>query len=55
VSSAGRTWQMHVADRNTIVLIGMERFDCGWHDAAVSINYEQSGNLQGELVSLEAN
>ena len=55
MSSAGRTWQMHVADRNTIVLIGVEHFDCGWHDAAVSINYKRSGNLQGDLVSLEAN
>ena len=55
VSSEGRTWQMHVADRKTIVLIGVDRFDCGWHDAAVSINYKRSGDLQGELVSLEAN
>lgn len=54
VSSAGRTWQMHVANRNTMVLIGVDHFDCGWHDAAVSINYKQRGNLQGDLVSLEA-
>ncbi len=55
VTSAGRIWQMHVADRNAIVLIGMEQFDCGWHDAAVSINYKRSGDLQGDLISLEAN
>jgi tetratricopeptide (TPR) repeat protein len=54
VSSAGRTWKMHAADRNTIVLIGVDHFDCGWHDAAVSINYKLSGKLQGELISLEA-
>jgi tetratricopeptide (TPR) repeat protein len=53
VSSAGRTWQMHVADRNTIVLIGVDHFDCTWHDTPASINYKRSGNLQGELVSLE--
>jgi tetratricopeptide (TPR) repeat protein len=55
VSSAGRIWQMHVADRNAIVLIGVDRFDCGWRDAAVSINYKRSGDLQGDLISLEAN
>ena len=55
VSSAGHTWQMHVADRNAIVLIGVDHFDCGWHDDAVSINYKRSGDLQGDLVSLEAN
>jgi Flp pilus assembly protein TadD len=53
VSSAGRIWQMHVADRNTITLIGVDHFDCDWHDASVSINYKRSGNLQGDLVSLE--
>jgi tetratricopeptide (TPR) repeat protein len=54
VSAAGGTWQMHVADRNTVVLIGVEHFDCGWHDRGVSINYKRSGKLQGELISLEA-
>jgi Flp pilus assembly protein TadD len=55
VNSAGQTWQIHVADRNAVVLLGADHFDCGWHNAAVSINYKRSGNLQGELVSLEAN
>jgi tetratricopeptide (TPR) repeat protein len=55
VSSAGHTWRMHVADRKTIVLIGVDHFDCGWHDAAVSINFKRTGDFQGEMVSLEAN
>jgi tetratricopeptide (TPR) repeat protein len=55
VRSAGRIWHMHVSDRNTIVLIGVDHFDCGWHNTAVSINYKRRGNLQGDLVSLEAN
>jgi tetratricopeptide (TPR) repeat protein len=54
VSSGGRTWRIHVGDRNAAVLIGVGQFDCGWHDIAVSINYRRSGELQGELVSLEA-
>jgi hypothetical protein len=37
------------------VIIGADRFDCGWHNTAVSINYKRSGKLQGDLVSLEAN
>jgi Tfp pilus assembly protein PilF len=53
VSSGGRIWQMHVADRSTIILIGAERFDCNWRDTAVSINYKRRGDLQGDLVSLE--
>jgi len=31
----------------------VDHFDCDWHDASVSINYKRSGNLQGDLVSLE--
>jgi Flp pilus assembly protein TadD len=53
VSSAGRTWHMQVADRKTIVLIGVDHFDCDWHDTSASINYKRSGNLQGDLISLE--
>jgi hypothetical protein len=55
VSSDGHTWKMHVDDRNTIVLLGAESFDCGWHDKTTSINYKRSGNLQGDLISLEVN
>jgi len=55
VSSAGRIWQMHVDDRRAIVLLGVDHFDCGWHDKAASINYKRTGNLQGDLVSLEVN
>jgi hypothetical protein len=36
------------------VLIGVDQFDCGWRNTAVSINYRSSGELQGDLVSLEA-
>lgn len=55
VSSDGHTWRIQVADRKTIVLIGVDHFDCGWHDAAVSINFKRTGDFQGEMVSLEAN
>jgi tetratricopeptide (TPR) repeat protein len=55
VSSGGYTWQMHVADRNAIVLIGVDHFDCGWRNASVSLNFKRSGKLQGDLISLEAN
>jgi len=54
VSSGGRTWRIRVVDRSSAVLIGVEQFDCSWHNTAVSINYRRSGELQGELVSLEA-
>lgn len=53
LSSGGSLWQMLVADRNTIVLIGVEHFECGWQDVAVSIKYKRSGKLRGDLVSLE--
>jgi hypothetical protein len=32
----------------------VEQFDCGWRGTAVSVNYKRGGNLQGDLVSLEA-
>jgi len=53
VNADGSTWRMHVADRNAAVLIGAEQFDCGWHGERVTVNYKRSGELEGEMVSLE--
>ena len=55
VNHAGQTWQLHANDRNSIVLIGADHFDCSWRDTSVSINYKKSGTFRGDLISLEAN
>ena len=54
VESAGHHWKIRVADRKNAVLIGVDRFDCGWSGLAVSINYKRAGTYLGDLVSLEA-
>jgi Flp pilus assembly protein TadD len=53
VLSRGAIWTFHVADRNSILLIGPDRFDCAWRNVDVSLNYKQSGKLRGDVVSLE--
>ncbi len=53
VSSSGQTWKMMVADRENTVLLGAERFDCGWHNMQVAINFKRGGKFEGEIVSLE--
>ncbi len=53
VVSGKKTWRMHVADRQKVILIGVDEFDCGWRDQEVIINYRPGGETDGDLATLE--
>jgi tetratricopeptide (TPR) repeat protein len=53
MSSAGRVLKLRASDYKSLVLIGADQFSCDWRDRAASANYKQSGNAEGDLVSLE--
>lgn len=53
VLSSGKMYHLHVADRQKLVLINADSFSCEWKNVKASANYRDSGDLQGELVSLE--
>ncbi|HVP63554.1 MAG TPA: tetratricopeptide repeat protein, partial [candidate division Zixibacteria bacterium] len=53
VSANGHPWIFKSPNYANTVLIGPDRFDCGWHNVNASINYKSSGKQEGDLVTLE--
>ncbi len=52
-AASGKTWTLKTRDRNKLVLIGADKFSCGWSNVRVAVNYKASGANSGDLVSLE--
>jgi hypothetical protein len=44
---------MHVADRNHVILIGADAFSCDWNKQKVALNYRETSEGEGNVVSLE--
>ena len=54
VVAAGKTWQLRVANIANVVVIGAEKFSCGWTNQKVAVNYRATADENaGEVVSLE--
>lgn len=53
VVSAGKTWKLAVADVNHMILFGADKFSCAWTKRKVSLNFRETGEGQGSVVSLE--
>lgn len=53
VVSADKTWKLTVADINHMILFGADKFSCAWTKRKVSLNYRETGEGQGSVVSLE--
>ena len=53
VSSGAKTWKMNVPDRNHLVLIGADTFSCDWSKQKVAVNYRETSESEGSVISLE--
>ena len=53
VISGAKTWKMNVADRNHVILIGTDEFSCAWTKQKVALNYRETSEGEGSVVSLE--
>lgn len=53
ITAGTRIWKMRVADTNHLILSGAEKFSCSWSKEKVSMNYRETGENEGSLVSLE--
>jgi hypothetical protein len=53
VVSGGRSFKVHVADSQHVVLIGADEFSCDWKNKSVALNYRERLDGDGDLVSLE--
>jgi hypothetical protein len=53
VVSGAKTWKMSGADRNHLVLIGADQFSCEWQKQKVALNYRETSEGEGNVISLE--
>jgi Flp pilus assembly protein TadD len=53
VVSGAKNLKMKVADTNHIVLIGADAFSCSWNKQKVALNYRETSEGEGNVVSLE--
>jgi Flp pilus assembly protein TadD len=53
VESEGKVWKMVIRDASKLPLIGVHSFSCDWSNQQVLVNYRQTGESDGDVVSLE--
>jgi len=53
VASAGKTWTMQVRDSNHVLVMGADAFSCSWSKQKVALNYRETGESVGSVVTIE--
>jgi tetratricopeptide (TPR) repeat protein len=53
VISEGKNWKMQVRDSKSVLLIGAPSFSCSWSKRKVALNYRETGEAAGNVVSIE--
>jgi tetratricopeptide (TPR) repeat protein len=53
VVSEGKTWMMRIPDSKHALVLGAAEFSCDWNKQKVSLNYRETNNAAGTVVSVE--
>jgi Tfp pilus assembly protein PilF len=53
VISGATTWKFHARDATRVIVIGAENLSCEWSNRKVAVNYHQTGEGTGEVISVE--
>ncbi len=53
VLSGARTWAMRVPDNKHVLVLGADEFSCSWNKQKVALNYRETGDAAGNVVSIE--
>jgi tetratricopeptide (TPR) repeat protein len=48
-----KSWKLLAKDSNHLVIIGADKFSCDWKNETVAVNYRETGEDSGEVISLE--
>jgi tetratricopeptide (TPR) repeat protein len=48
-----KTWRLHTANSAKTVIIGADQLSCSWTKQKVAVNYRETGDGQGDIISLE--
>ena len=53
VTSAGKRWLMQVRDSQHVLVLGGNGFSCDWKGQKVALNYRETGESSGTVVTIE--
>jgi tetratricopeptide (TPR) repeat protein len=53
VVSGGKTWTMRVTDSKHVLVLGAAEFSCAWNRQQISVNYRETSDTAGTVVSVE--
>jgi tetratricopeptide (TPR) repeat protein len=53
VTSAGKHWLMQVRDSHHVLVLGGNGFSCDWKNQKVALNYRETGESSGTVVTIE--
>jgi tetratricopeptide (TPR) repeat protein len=53
VKSGTKTWTMRVADSKHVLVLGGNEFSCAWDKQKIALNYRETGDGAGTVVSIE--
>ena len=53
ITSGDQTWKLHARDTALVIVIGPDKFSCEWANKKVAVNYRQTEDAKGEIVSVE--
>ncbi len=53
VASAGKNWKLQVGDNHHVLVLGADGFSCNWSKQKVAINYVETGESAGHVISIE--
>ena len=53
IVSGEKKWKMQVRNSKQVLLIGADSFSCSWSKQRVALNYRQTGDAAGNVISIE--
>jgi Flp pilus assembly protein TadD len=53
VVSGAKTWKMRVSDSKHVLVMGADEFSCSWNRQKVALNYRETGDAAGSVISIE--
>lgn len=53
VVSDQKSWKLKVFDRKNVIVIGADKFSCAWTNQNVAVNYRQTAENEGSVVTVE--
>jgi tetratricopeptide (TPR) repeat protein len=53
ITASGKPLKLHVSNTKRVLVIGADAFSCAWAGQKVAVNYRETGDGAGEVVSIE--